>query len=359
MKWVALASLTVQTSAQVYVIKWARREGNDYLPTTIVLFTEILKASVSFLLVSAQAGGVLAGLGIIHQQLFQNPREALKALVPSLLYTVQNNMMFFSLAMLSAAVQQVTYQLKIFTTAILSVLMLGKTLDPVRWVSLVFLVVGVMLVQWPKPNGETISNGSRDEGFFGIERGAALGFAAVLAACFTSGFASVYLEKLLKHTTATIWERNVQLGIFGAIMAFAVAMWQDGERIMAHGLTQGYSFRVVCVILNNALGGLLCAAVLKYADNILRCFSTALSIILTCMLSAWGLQEFEPDGMFVLGSSFAILATFSYNIGPQFVKSWNNGSKVGVEKAAENGVANGHSKAPESLIETTDARKTE
>merc|ERR1712019_333288 len=102
-------------------------------------------------------------------------------------------------------------------------------------------------------------------------------------------------------------------------MALAAALWQDGPRILEAGLTQGYSWRVVCVIVNNALGGLLCAAVLKYADNILRCFSTALSIILTCMLSAWGLKEYEPDVLFVVGASFAILATFSYTLGPSYV----------------------------------------
>merc|ERR1712151_364731 len=124
-------------------------------------------------------------------------------------------------------------------------------------------------------------------------------------------------------------ERNVQLGVFGAFMALAAALWQDGPRILEAGFTQGYSWRVVCVILNNALGGLLCAAVLKYADNILRCFSTALSIILTCMLSAWGLQEYEPDFIFIIGATLAILATFSYNLGPQyFVRHQNANGNI-------------------------------
>merc|ERR1712232_803579 len=141
-----------------------------------------------------------------------------------------------------------------------------------------------------------------------------MGFLAVLAACFTSGFASVYLEKLLKETDASIWVRNVQLGAFGSLMALVVAATQDGSQILEGGFTQGYSLRTVCVILTNALGGLLCAAVLKYADNILRCFSTALSIILTCVLSAAVLNEYTPDDFFLLGTFCAILATFLYSI---------------------------------------------
>lgn len=39
---------------------------------------------------------------------------------------VQNNLLFISLSNLSGAVYQVTYQLKILTTAVLSVVILGK-----------------------------------------------------------------------------------------------------------------------------------------------------------------------------------------------------------------------------------------
>jgi len=137
----------------------------------------------------------------------------------------------------------------------------------------------------------------------------------VLAACCTSGFASVYLEKLLKQTDASIWLRNVQLGLFGSASALLVCLSQDGDRILQDGFMQGYSFRVLCVVLTNALGGLLCAAVLKYADNILRCFSTALSIIFTCILSSVALREYEPDLRFVVGATLAVAATFLYSLG--------------------------------------------
>merc|ERR1712061_783910 len=191
---------------------------------------------------------------------------------------------------------------------------------------LLTLLTGVILVQWPRQSPEQIvvqtslppppmdSYSSFDLGVR-LDPDAAMGFLAVLAACFTSGFASVYLEKLLKQTDASIWVRNVQLGVFGSIMAAIVAGTQDGAQILEDGFFQGYSLRVVCVILTNALGGLLCAAVLKYADNILRCFSTALSIILTSVLSAAVLRDMEPDVFFIIGAILAIFATFVYNVG--------------------------------------------
>jgi len=44
---------------------------------------------------------------------------------------------------------QVTYQLKILTTALFSVTMLRKTLSRVQWMSLLLLFVGVAVVQVP------------------------------------------------------------------------------------------------------------------------------------------------------------------------------------------------------------------
>ena len=46
--------------------------------------------------------------------------------------------------------RQVTYQLKILTTAMFSVAMLGKKLNRIKWFSLVLLMFGVALVQVKK-----------------------------------------------------------------------------------------------------------------------------------------------------------------------------------------------------------------
>lgn len=49
-----------------------------------------------------------------------------------------------------------------------------------------------------------------------------------------------------------------------------------------------------CVFPSQALGGLVIAAVIKYADNILKGFATSLSIILSTLISYFWLQDFEP-----------------------------------------------------------------
>merc|ERR1719188_1395428 len=126
------------------------------------------------------------------------------------------------------------------------------------------------------------------------------GFAAVLAACCTSGFAGVWIQKMLQQTAVSIWVRNVQLATFGTAMSIIVAMASDGEQIVNHGIAQGYNMRVISVIIMTAFGGLLCAVMLKYAGATHGCFSTALSIVLTSVLSQLFIGDFSPDGLFVL-----------------------------------------------------------
>lgn len=43
-----------------------------------------------------------------------------------------------------------------------------------------------------------------------------VGLMAVLIACFSSGFAGVYFEKILKETKQSVWIRNIQLGKFNS-----------------------------------------------------------------------------------------------------------------------------------------------
>merc|ERR1712107_914525 len=119
-----------------------------------------------------------------------------------------------------------------------------------------------------------------------------------------------------KQTDASIWMRNIQLALFGCMLALIGTWLQDGALIREHGFLQGYSALVWGVIVLQAIGGLVVAAVLKYADNILKCFGNAVSIILSCLLSSVLLMEFVPDINFICGTMLVMVATTMYTMQP-------------------------------------------
>merc|ERR1712228_637622 len=114
------------------------------------------------------------------------PGDMLAVSVPALLYLFQNNLLFYAMERLDAALYQVTYQAKTLTTAVCSVVMLNRSISKQQWLSLVLLTAGVALAQF-QPHSSQTGQAVVDEQVRGI--------LALLVACFTSGFAGVYTEK--------------------------------------------------------------------------------------------------------------------------------------------------------------------
>ena len=234
------------------------------------------------------------------------------------LYTLQKNLLYLAISNLDAAVFQVTYQTKILTTAIFSVLLLGRKLSRIKVCALFVLTFGVMLVQLDKVEENSSKSYQEQSRWVGV--------LAVLGACCTSGFGGVYFELVLKPRSSedasssmtppreppSVWAKNVQLSVFALIIALATAFIKDHTAIFANGFFQGYSPLVVLVIALEAGGGLVVAAVIKYADNILKSFATAVSIVTSTIVSAY-VFGFTISGLFVGGCSFVFVAIVLYS----------------------------------------------
>ena len=111
-----------------------------------------------------------------------------------------------------------------------------------------------------------------------------------------------------------MWLRNIQLGLFATPLAAAAVLAHDGERVRRHGVLVGFDALVWLVALNLGVGGLLVAATMKYADNILKCFATALAVLSGTLLSV-PLFGFELTHTFALGASCTVGATALYSLG--------------------------------------------
>ncbi|KAL7408950.1 nucleotide-sugar transporter-domain-containing protein [Mrakia frigida] len=244
-----------------------------------------------------------------------------KLSIPAILYVLQNNLQYVAAENLDVATFQVTYQMKILTTAGFSVLMLGRRLSQSKWMALLFLAIGVGIVQIqssaPKPS--SISSTSSSLHHAAHSMSPVTGFSAVSAACFTSGLAGVYFEKVLKGSQADLWVRNVQLSLFSLIPAVAPVLFTPshlpaGCSFFEHLLApfHDFGFWAWTTVFVQVAGGLVTALVIKYSSNIMKGFATSLSIVISFLVSVGFFGARITPG-FVLGSSTVLMATWMYN----------------------------------------------
>eukprot|EP00808_Paulinella_micropora_P004304 g27003.t1 len=204
-KWAVLVLLILQTTSLVLMMRITRtREGPRYSPSSAVLIVEGIKVIMCIGLISMQEG-IVGMVKLVKKQVFDDFGTTVKLAVPSGLYAIQNNLLYYALSNLDAATYQVLYQLKVLTTAIFSVLLLGKKLSCTQWVALFFLTAGCAIVQL-QISTKKASTAK------GPVQNPALGLVCILISCCTSGFAGVYFEKMLKSSQqVSIWMRNIQL----------------------------------------------------------------------------------------------------------------------------------------------------
>jgi UDP-sugar transporter A1/2/3 len=300
LKYGALALLVLQNTFLVVFMRYSRQNsGPLYASSTAVAVMELVKFVTCVLVVAHEKRTVAGFASAIREELLQHPMEIVKLSVPSLLYTVQNNLLYYALSHLDAATFQVGYQVKILTTAVFSVLMLGKRISAAQWGSLVVLTVGVSLAQLSAQERAAAHHNTT------------MGFVAVLAAACTSGFSGVYFERILKNSGTSLWMRNIQMGVSSIVLGFAgVFLSGDRAQVLDRGFFFGYNGVVVAVILLQAIGGLVVAVVVKYADNILKGFAASFSIVTSCVL-CYFFFDFRPNLLFLVGAvRFFCFCTF-------------------------------------------------
>lgn len=344
MSALCLVLLAGQTSGLIllmrYTLNHRRQQPNSqgYSAASVVVSVEVVKLVFSLIMELTMGAGARTPARVLHT-LLQDIRHhlglTLRLAIPAALYALQNNLSYYALARITAVSFQVIQQLKILTTAFFAVLLLSKRLSWRHWIALGLLTMGVIFVQ--------LSNVIHREGGSG-ESGADnttstavmdawLGFLVMVVNSLSSGFAGVYFEKLVKggasahpprpeppirpilevmHATdgedadsnaggqdsseegphhpspsprRSLWIQSLELGIFGLAFSLLILAIEWGNVQRVGGFWAGYDGLTYAVILMQALGGLLVALVVRYADSILKAFATSVSIAFSAILS--------------------------------------------------------------------------
>ena len=260
-----LGGLLLQTTSIVLLMRYSKTRldgghGHKYLASVAVLMAECLKLPFC-LAMCARVTGLAGFADLIRTEVVANWRDTLKCSVPAVAYTAQSNLLFIALANLDAPIYQVSYQSKTLFTALFSYLLLGRQLVSSQWLALVLLCAGTVLVS--EMGGAAPKRLAGDES-------TTLGLIAVLSAGILSASSSVYFESMLKGqqlrpsiAPASLWLRNVQLGVFALPLAALAVYSHDGVAVKKAGLMQGFDGLVWLIVVLNGVGGLLVAATMK------------------------------------------------------------------------------------------------
>lgn len=140
-----LSLLVAQNASITLVMRYSRGVLKErYNTTTTVIASEAVKLVIcSAILFHKNSFNLRATI----QRHFYLIQTSLVMSVPGALYLVQNKLTFVGLQNLDSGTYAILSQLKLLTTALFSVAMMGKRLHQFQWRALLLLFIGVILVQ--------------------------------------------------------------------------------------------------------------------------------------------------------------------------------------------------------------------
>ena len=349
---VSLGVLVLQMSGLTLAMHASRQGGELYSVSAAVLLTELLKLALCLSYAAGRTGASLS-VRVVCDGAQWVLSTAWPLALPSLLFVAVQQLNLFAATELDAVTFQVTNQMKLLPTAFFSVVALGRSLQLQQWLSLPVLALGVAVVNLGSAHDAHGSQAhQRAPHWF-------LGLSAALAAALFSGYASVFVERLLK-TERLAWRDdpaccaaeeglsseakhgdkppveapaasspsadcgrplltlNIQLAGWGALIAATQLGMMHGGRAAPRELLAHFNAFTWAVIWLQALGGLVVGLVLKYTDNIVKGFATAVSILLSCALESV-LNRQLPSLAFALGLALVLLSFALFSGGEELL----------------------------------------
>jgi UDP-sugar transporter A1/2/3 len=183
-----LILLAVQNCSKNLLLRYVMKEKPGFLTSAAVIGVEGIKLVLSTLYILFVDRRPISS---IYTFLRDDHRNSMLLAIPAAAYSFQMSMEYVALANLDAAVFSVLVQTKLLATASFAVVILRRTIRKAQLISLVLLTVGVMLCNMMKT-----ANDGEDDAITAAE--SFKGITATLGIALSSGFASVYTEKVIK-----------------------------------------------------------------------------------------------------------------------------------------------------------------
>lgn len=290
-----------------------------FSPISVNFLTEVAKVIFAIIMLLIQARNQKVGeKPLLSISTFvQAARSNVLLAVPALLYAINNYLKFIMQLYFNPATVKMLSNLKVLVIAVLLKFIMKRRFSIIQWEALALLLIGISINQLRSlPEGTTAMG-------LPVATGA---YIYTLIFVTVPSMASVFNEYALKSQYDTsIYLQNLFLYGYGAIFNFlgivVTAMFKGPN---SFDILQGHSRATMLLIVNNAAQGILSSFFFKYADTILKKYSSTVATIFTGFASA-ALFGHTLTINFMLGISIVFISMHQFFSPLSKVKDEPNG----------------------------------
>ena len=243
--------------------------------------------------------------------------------IPGALYAMNNYLKFIMQLYFKPTTAKMLSNLKIIVIALLMRSVMRRRFSVFQWEALFLLVAGITVNQLASPNCDGTATAAD---FF-----TPASLLYTLGSITIPSLASVYNELALKkHMETSVLLQNFFLYFFGVCFnLIGYVLFSGGSS--GKSIFSGFNAVTLALVVNNALQGILSSFFFKFADTILKKYSSTIATILTGLMSAF-LFGHRLTLNFVIGVSIVFISMHMF-----FSLNGTKGGGVGAAKKSEAG----------------------
>ncbi|CAL9767814.1 unnamed protein product [Musa acuminata subsp. burmannicoides] len=307
LKFLLVVGDCILVGLQPILVYMSKVDGKfKFSPISVNFLTEVAKVLFAIIMLLFQGRRQKVGeKPLLSISTFvQAARNNVLLAVPALLYAINNYLKFTMQLYFNPATVKMLSNLKVLVIAVLLKIIMRRRFSIIQWEALALLLIGISVNQLRSlPEGST-----------------ALGLpVTMIAYVYTLVFvtvpsmASVYNEYALKSQFETsIYLQNLFLYGYGAIFNFlgivGTALFKGPN---SFNILEGHSKATMFLIFNNAAQGILSSFFFKYADTILKKYSSTVATTFTGIASA-ALFGHTLTMNFILGLSIVFISMHQF-----------------------------------------------
>ncbi|XP_047954739.1 CMP-sialic acid transporter 4-like isoform X1 [Salvia hispanica] len=252
-----------------------------FSPISVNFLTEVMKVFFAIAMLIFQARRQKSGeKPLLSMSTFiQAARSNTLLAVPALLYAINNYLKFIMQLYFNPATVKMLSNLKVLVIAVLLKVVMKRRFSIIQWEALALLLIGISINQL-----KSLPENTADLAL----PVTTTAYVYTLIFVTVPSMASVFNEYALKSQYDTsIYLQNLFLYGYGAIFNFLGIL---GSVVIkgpsSFDILEGHSKATMLLICNNAAQGILSSFFFKYADTILKKYSSTVATIFTGIASA-------------------------------------------------------------------------